>query len=46
MALGMLNEAKKDLNEVLRQEPNNKQAKIEIEVVNNKIIQVGNKTKL
>lgn len=45
MALGMYNEAKEDLNKVLKQEPNNKQAKIEIEVVNNKIIQVGNETK-
>lgn len=41
MALGMYNEAKKDINEVIKLEPNNKQAKHDIEVINNKIKQVG-----
>jgi len=41
MALGMYNEAKKDIQDILKLEPNNKQAKVDIEVVNNKIKQVG-----
>lgn len=41
MALGMFNESKKDLNEILKLEPNNKQAKFDIEVVNKKIKQVS-----
>jgi len=40
MALGMFNEAKKDIQNVLKLEPNNKQAKVDIEVVNKKIKQV------
>lgn len=40
MALGMYNDAKNDLNEILKLEPNNKQAKLDMEVVNNKIKQV------
>lgn len=43
MALKMYNEAKKDLNEILKLEPNNKQAKLDIEVVNKKIKSVGRK---
>ncbi|CAI6368171.1 unnamed protein product [Macrosiphum euphorbiae] len=39
MALGMYNEAKKDIQDVLKLEPNNNQAKVDIEVVNNKIKQ-------
>ncbi|XP_026812284.1 RNA polymerase II-associated protein 3 [Rhopalosiphum maidis] len=39
LALGMYNEAKKDLLNVLKLEPNNKQAKSDLEVVNNKIKQ-------
>ncbi|XP_022172655.1 RNA polymerase II-associated protein 3-like [Myzus persicae] len=39
MALEMYNEAKKDIQDVLKIEPNNKQAKLDIEVVNNKIKQ-------
>ncbi|VVC28766.1 Hypothetical protein CINCED_3A001072 [Cinara cedri] len=39
MALGKYNEAKKDLKEILKLEPNNKQAKLDIEFVNNKIKQ-------
>ncbi|KAE9541658.1 hypothetical protein AGLY_003649 [Aphis glycines] len=41
LALGMFNEAKKDLLNVLKLEPNNKQAKNDIEIVNNKIKQSG-----
>lgn len=41
MALEMYNEAKKDLNEILKLEPNNKQAKLDMEIVNNKMKQVG-----
>lgn len=41
MALGMYNEAKKDIKDVLKLEPNNKQAKADMEVVYNKIKQVG-----
>lgn len=41
LALGMYNEAKEDLLNVLKLEPNNKQAKNDIEIVNNKIKQVG-----
>jgi len=41
MALGMYNEAKKDIQDILKLEPNNKQAKLDIEVVNNKTKQVG-----
>lgn len=41
IALGMYDEAIKDLNKILKLEPNNKQAKLDIEVVNNKIKQVG-----
>lgn len=37
----MYDEAIKDLNKILKLEPNNKQAKLDIEVVNNKIKQVG-----
>jgi len=37
----MFNEAKIDLNEVLKLEPNNKQAKLDMEVVNSKTKQVG-----
>jgi len=40
MALGMYNEAKKDILDILKFEPNNKQAKDDIEVVNKKIKQV------
>jgi len=43
IALGMYNEAKKDIHGVLKLEPNNKQAKLDIEVVNNKIKQVVGK---
>ncbi|KAL4149738.1 hypothetical protein QTP88_003611 [Uroleucon formosanum] len=39
MALGMYNEAKKDIKDVLKLEPNNKQAKADMEVVYNKIKQ-------
>jgi len=39
----MYNEAKKDLLNVLKLEPNNKQAKSDLEVVNNKFKQVGKK---
>ncbi|XP_060843062.1 RNA polymerase II-associated protein 3 [Rhopalosiphum padi] len=39
LALGMYNEAKKDLLNVLKLEPNNKQAKSDLEVVNNKFKQ-------
>lgn len=38
MSLEMYNEAKKDLDKVLKLEPNNKQAKLDVEVVNNKIV--------
>lgn len=41
IALGMYDEAIKDLNKILKLEPSNKQAKIDIEVVNNKIKQVS-----
>lgn len=41
MALGMFNEAKIDLIEVLKLEPNNIQAKLDMEVVNSKTKQVG-----
>lgn len=41
MALEMYNEAKNDLNEILKLEPNNKQAKLDMEFVNNKMKQVG-----
>lgn len=41
MALGMYNEAKEDLNKILKLEPNNKQAKIDLELVNNKIKKVS-----
>lgn len=37
MALGMYKEAKNDLIEILKLEPNNKQAKLDTEVVDNKI---------
>lgn len=40
----MYDEAMKDLNRVLRLEPNNKQSKIDLEVLNNKIKQVYNKS--
>lgn len=43
IALGMYNEAKEDLNKILKLEPNNKQAKIDIEGVNNHIKEVGDK---
>jgi len=33
----MYNEAKQDLNKVLKLEPNNKQAKIDLELLNQKI---------
>lgn len=38
MSLEMYNEAKKDLDKVLKLEPNNKQAKLDVEVVNNKLV--------
>jgi len=41
MALGMYNEAGRDILDILKLEPNNKQAKLDIEVVNNKTKQVG-----
>lgn len=41
IALGMYNEAKNDLNEILKLEPNNKQAKLDMEIVNDKTKQVG-----
>jgi len=41
MALEMYDEAKKDIQDVLKLEPNNQQAKLDTEVVNNKIKQVG-----
>lgn len=41
ISLEMYNEAKKDLNEILKLEPNNKQAKLDIEVVNKKIQKVS-----
>jgi len=37
IALEMYNEAKQDLNKVLKLEPNNKQAKIDLELLNQKI---------
>ncbi|XP_025416279.1 RNA polymerase II-associated protein 3-like [Sipha flava] len=37
MALEMYDEAKKDLDSVLKLEPNNKKAKIDIEIINSKI---------
>lgn len=37
----MYDEAIKDLNKILKLEPSNKQAKLDIEIVNNKIKQVG-----
>lgn len=37
MALEMYNEAKKDLYSILKLEPNNKKAKIDIEIINSKI---------
>jgi len=40
MAIKMYSEAINDLKEVLKLEPNNKQANIDLEVVNNKIKQV------
>jgi len=40
MALGMYNEAKRDIQDILKLEPNNKQAKLDIEVVNIKIKKV------
>lgn len=40
MALEMYNDAKNDLNEILKLEPNNKQAKLDMEFVNNKMKQV------
>lgn len=40
IALRKYNEAKTDLNKILELEPNNKQAKFDIEVVNNKTKQV------
>lgn len=40
ISLGMYNEAKKDLNEVLKLEPNNKQAKLDTKLVNSKLQQV------
>jgi len=42
MAIKMYSEAINDLKEVLKLEPNNKQAKIDLEVANNKIKQVYN----
>jgi len=41
MAIKMYDEAIKDLNEILKLEPNNKQAKMDLEVANNKIKQVA-----
>lgn len=41
IALKMYDEAIKDLNKILKLEPSNKQAKHDLEVVNNKIKQVG-----
>lgn len=41
MALGMYNKAQNDLIQVLKLEPNNKQAKLDMEVVNNKITLVS-----
>lgn len=43
MALKIYDKAIKDLNEILKLEPNNKQAKMDLEVANNKIKQVYNK---
>lgn len=40
MALGMYDEARRDIQDILKLEPNNKQAKLDIEVVNNKTKQV------
>lgn len=41
MALELYDEAKKDLNYVLKLEPNNMKAKIDIETIDNKIKQVS-----
>ncbi|KAL5232736.1 hypothetical protein ACI65C_000146 [Semiaphis heraclei] len=45
MALGMYDEARRDIQDILKLEPNNKQAKLDIEVVNNKTKQ-GEKQKI